>query len=168
MLQAFPLPTTCTLIHLIVASALMSSLWLLKIKKPPVGGVTPRLVKTVTPLASLHLAGFLATNMSLGAVNVSLTHTIKSLEPFFTVALSYLFIGTVPSLSVMMTLVPIVAGVVIASATDLSFNWYGFLTAMASNVAFQSRNVISKVGGGACVRACMGACMGGGKGGWLG
>ena len=44
-------------------------------------------------------------------------------RPFFTVALSYLFLGTMPSVSVMLTLLPIVAGVVVASATDLSFNW---------------------------------------------
>ena len=33
VLQAFPLATTCTLIHLVVASVLMSALWLLRIKK---------------------------------------------------------------------------------------------------------------------------------------
>ena len=46
-------------------------------------------------------------------------------RPFFTVALSYLFLGTMPSVTVMLTLLPIVAGVVVASATDLSFNWWG-------------------------------------------
>ena len=78
----------------------------------------------VAPLSIMHLLGFLTTNMSLGAVNVSLTHTIKSLEPFFTVVLSYFFLGAVPSLPIVLTLVPIVAGVVVASATDLSFNWW--------------------------------------------
>lgn len=77
----------------------------------------------------MHLLGFLFTNMSLGAVNVSLTHTIKSLEPFFTVVLSYFFLGAVPSLPVVATLVPIVAGVVVASSTDLSFNWCELLHA---------------------------------------
>lgn len=165
VLQAFPLATTCTLIHLIVASFLMSILWILRLKKvstskslyqikaltlvhhlikPPSMANPNRLLESVYPLAILHLMGFLTTNMSLGAVNVSLTHTIKSLEPFFTVFLSYLFYGVAPSLTIMLTLVPIVAGVIVASATDLSFNWYGFLTAMGSNLAFQSRNVISK------------------------
>lgn len=144
VLQAFPLATTCTLIHLLVASVLMSLLWVLRLKKPPSIANPSRLLESVFPLAILHLLGFLTTNMSLGAVNVSLTHTIKSLEPFFTVFLSYLFYGIAPSLTIMLTLVPIVAGVIVASATDLSFTWYGFLTAMGSNLAFQSRNVISK------------------------
>ncbi|GAX74364.1 hypothetical protein CEUSTIGMA_g1813.t1 [Chlamydomonas eustigma] len=144
VLQAFPYATTCTLIHLLVASVFMASLWLFKLKVPPASVLQRRTLLAVFPLSVLHLVGFLTTNMSLGAVNVSLTHTIKSLEPFFTVALSYIFLGTLPSLMVILTLVPIVLGVVIASATDLSFNWYGFLTAMGSNIAFQSRNVMSK------------------------
>ena len=94
-------------------------------------------------LGVLHLGGFMSTNMSLGAVNVSLTLTFKSLEPFFTVVLSLFFFGTRPPASVLLTLVPIMAGVIVASATDLSFNWYGFLTAMGSNLAFQSRSVLS-------------------------
>ncbi|KAK3249390.1 hypothetical protein CYMTET_41177 [Cymbomonas tetramitiformis] len=142
VLSVFPLATTCTSIHLATASILMLSLWLLRIKKAP--QFDAKTVKEVAPLSSLHLMGFLLTNMSLGAVNVSLTHTIKSLEPFFTVFLSYIFLGSVPSIPVMLTLFPIVAGVVVASATDISFNWYGFLTAMGSNLMFQSRNVISK------------------------
>jgi len=142
VLQVFPHPTTCTLLHLLTATVLMGAMWAARLKKTP--AFNKRLVDSVTPLSVMHLAGFLTTNMSLGAVNVSLTHTIKSLEPFFTVVLSYFFLGSVPSLPIVITLVPIVAGVVIASATDLSFNWYGFSTAMASNLAFQSRNVISK------------------------
>lgn len=142
VLQVFPYATTCTCIHIVVAIAMVSMLWVLRIK--PVPAFTERSALRVLPLSLLHLAGFLTTNMSLGAVNVSLTHTIKSLEPFFTVLLSLFFFGTLPALPVLLTLVPIVAGVIVASATDLSFNWYGFMTAMGSNVAFQSRNVLSK------------------------
>mmetsp|Transcript_31494 Transcript_31494/g.59206 ORF Transcript_31494/g.59206 Transcript_31494/m.59206 type:complete len:547 (-) Transcript_31494:250-1890(-) len=142
VLKVFPLPTSCTFMHLLTASALMGALWLFRMKKTP--EVNKRLVNEVVPLSVMHLLGFLFTNMSLGAVNVSLTHTIKSMEPFFTVVLSYFFLGSVPSIPIILTLVPIVAGVVVASATDLSFNWYGFTTAMGSNLMFQSRNVISK------------------------
>ena len=38
------------------------------------------IVCDLIPHTSHTSAGFLTTNMSLGAVNVSLTHTIKSLE----------------------------------------------------------------------------------------
>uniref|UniRef100_A0A452Y4D8 Sugar phosphate transporter domain-containing protein n=1 Tax=Aegilops tauschii subsp. strangulata TaxID=200361 RepID=A0A452Y4D8_AEGTS len=42
------------------------------------------------------------------------------------------------------SLVPVVGGVVLASMTEVSFNWIGFWSAMASNVTNQSRNVFSK------------------------
>ena len=43
--QVFPMPTTCTLIHLMVGAVLMSSLWLLRLKKSP--QLNERLVNNV-------------------------------------------------------------------------------------------------------------------------
>ncbi|XP_060191515.1 triose phosphate/phosphate translocator, non-green plastid, chloroplastic-like isoform X2 [Lycium barbarum] len=82
--------------------------------------------------------------MSLGKVSVSFTHTIKALEPFFSVVLSAMFLGEFPTVWVISSLVPIVGGVGLASLTEVSFNWAGFWSAMASNLANQSRNVLSK------------------------
>ncbi|KAL5647877.1 hypothetical protein ACJX0J_042232, partial [Zea mays] len=45
------------------------------------------------PLALIHMLGNVFTNMSLGKVVVSFTHTIKAMEPFFSVLLSILFLG---------------------------------------------------------------------------
>ena len=47
------------------------------------------------PLALIHMLGNVFTNMSLGKVAVSFTHTIKAMEPFFSVLLSVLFLGEV-------------------------------------------------------------------------
>jgi len=47
------------------------------------------------PLALIHMLGNVFTNMSLGKVAVSFTHTIKAMEPFFSVLLSVLFLGAV-------------------------------------------------------------------------
>lgn len=49
----------------------------------------------VLPLAAVHTLGNLFTNMSLGKVAVSFTHTIKAMEPFFSVLLSSIFLGDV-------------------------------------------------------------------------
>uniref|UniRef100_A0A803KPF1 Sugar phosphate transporter domain-containing protein n=1 Tax=Chenopodium quinoa TaxID=63459 RepID=A0A803KPF1_CHEQI len=49
-----------------------------------------------------------------------------------------------PNIWVVLTLVPIVGGVALASFTEASFNWLGFGSAMASNLTNQSRNVLSK------------------------
>lgn len=66
------------------------------------------------------------------------------MEPFFSVLLSALFLGESPSAPVLLSLLPIVGGVALASASEVTFNWPGFLAAMGSNVTFQSRNVFSK------------------------
>ncbi|KAL9314119.1 hypothetical protein ACSQ67_019571 [Phaseolus vulgaris] len=98
----------------------------------------------ILPLAVVHTLGNLFTNMSLGKVAVSFTHTIKAMEPFFSVILSAMFLGEFPTPWVVGSLVPIVGGVALASVTEASFNWAGFWSAMASNVTNQSRNVLSK------------------------
>jgi hypothetical protein len=51
----------------------------------------------ILPLAMVHTLGNLFTNVSLGKVAVSFTHTIKAMEPFFSVLLSALFLGEVVS-----------------------------------------------------------------------
>lgn len=53
-------------------------------------------------------------------------------------------LGTSTPLPVMASLLPIMVGVAMASAAELSFNWMGFLTAMASNLTFGFRAVWSK------------------------
>ena len=163
----------------------------------------------------MHAIGHVAANLSFAAVAISLTHTVKTLEPAFNVLLSQvgvwvvwgiwvwgvcgwglssrdwvaagngvagkgacLLIGPrssvlVPSdpppphshihpptpptplrpqvilgqatpLPAIVSLVPIMLGVAMASAAELSFNWMGFLTAMASNLTFGFRAVWSK------------------------
>lgn len=52
----------------------------------------------ILPLAVAHTLGNLFTNMSLGKVAVSFTHTIKAMEPFFSVVLSAMFLGEVRSI----------------------------------------------------------------------
>lgn len=69
---------------------------------------------------------------------------LQAMEPFFSVLLSALFLGESPSIPVVLSLLPVVGGVALASATEVTFNWPGFLAAMGSNITFQSRNVFSK------------------------
>ena len=69
---------------------------------------------------------------------------LQAMEPFFSVLLSAIFLGDAPTLPVVMTLFPIVGGVAMASISEATFNWPGFIAAMGSNVTFQSRNVFSK------------------------
>lgn len=60
--------------------------------------------------ASMHAIGHVAANLSFAAVAISLTHTVKTLEPAFNVLLSQLFLGTATPAPVIATLVPIMVG----------------------------------------------------------
>ncbi|KAJ8553892.1 hypothetical protein K7X08_024570 [Anisodus acutangulus] len=142
VLKAFHYPVTVTLVQFTVGSVLVILMWTLNLyKRPKISGAQ---LVAILPLAMVHTLGNLFTNMSLGKVAVSFTHTIKAMEPFFSVVLSAMFLGEFPTIWVLSSLVPIVGGVGLASMTEASFNWAGFWSAMASNLTNQSRNVLSK------------------------
>jgi solute carrier family 35, member E1 len=92
----------------------------------------------------VHVLANTLTNVSLGLMAVSFTHTVKAMEPFFSVMLSMFFLGERPHPFVLLTLIPIVAGVIGASITEISFTPLGFAAAMGSNVSLCFRNVLSK------------------------
>lgn len=94
--------------------------------------------------AAMHAIGHIAANISFAAVAISLTHTVKTLEPAFNVLLSRLVLGEATPLPVVATLLPIMFGVAMASAGELSFNWTGFISAMLSNLTFGFRAVWGK------------------------
>jgi solute carrier family 35 protein E1 len=142
VLKVFPYPITITSLQFAVGGVIALATWATGLHKRPV--INKAQLQLILPLACVHTLGNLFTNMSLGKVAVSFTHTIKAMEPFFSVLLSALFLGEVPNPLVVASLVPIVGGVALASLTEASFNWAGFSSAMASNVTFQSRNVLSK------------------------
>uniref|UniRef100_A0A0D6QVH9 Sugar phosphate transporter domain-containing protein n=1 Tax=Araucaria cunninghamii TaxID=56994 RepID=A0A0D6QVH9_ARACU len=142
VLKAYPLPITITNFQFFVGTVIVLFMWSTGLHKRP--KITSSQLLAILPLACVHTMGNLFTNMSLGKVAVSFTHTIKAMEPFFSVLLSALFLGDIPNPWVVASLAPIVGGVALASLTEASFNWAGFWSAMASNVTFQSRNVLSK------------------------
>ncbi|XP_061347815.1 phosphoenolpyruvate/phosphate translocator 1, chloroplastic-like isoform X3 [Gastrolobium bilobum] len=137
VLKAFHFPVTVTAVQFAVGTVLVTLMWGLNLhRRPKLSGAQ---LAAIVPLAVVHTLGNLFTNMSLGKVAVSFTHTIKAMEPFFSVILSAMFLGEFPTPWVVGSLLPIVGGVALASATEASFN-----CAMASNVTNQSRNVLSK------------------------
>ncbi|KAF8726016.1 hypothetical protein HU200_020600 [Digitaria exilis] len=142
VLKAVPFPYTITTFQFASGSFYITLMWLLNLHPRP--RLSLKQYAKILPLALIHMLGNVFTNVSLGKVAVSFTHTIKAMEPFFSVLLSVLFLGETPSILVLGSLVPIVGGVVLASMTEVSFNWIGFWSAMASNLTNQSRNVFSK------------------------
>ncbi|TKY50448.1 Phosphoenolpyruvate/phosphate translocator 2 [Spatholobus suberectus] len=142
VLKVYQFPATVTAFQFGFATLMINLIWTLNLHPRP--NISGSEIAAILPLAVAHTMGNLLTNISLGKVAVSFTHTIKAMEPFFTVVLSALFLGERPTFWVVSSLVPIVGGVALASRTEVSFNWIGFSTAMASNLTNQSRNVLSK------------------------
>ncbi|KAL5248365.1 hypothetical protein ACHWQZ_G017522 [Mnemiopsis leidyi] len=82
--------------------------------------------------------------VSLKAVAASFVETVKSSAPLFTVAASWVLIGEKTGMLVNMSLLPIMSGLALCSATELSFNLVGFVAAFSNNIIDCVQNVYSK------------------------
>ena len=101
-------------------------------------------VKDAWPVAVAHCGQQVTTVISLGAGAVSMTHVVKALEPLFSAGVNAVVRGEILPLPVYAALIPVVGGVAVAIATDLSFNPLSFSAAMTSNLFSGLRAVLSK------------------------
>ncbi|CAN1352037.1 Phosphoenolpyruvate/phosphate translocator 2, chloroplastic [Linum perenne] len=124
VLKVYPFPATVTAFQFGCGTLMVVTMWALKLY--PIPKLTPSQVAAIIPLALAHTMGNLLTNVSIGKVSVSFTHTVKAMEPFFTVIIAAIFLGEV------------------SCCCCCGENRSGFYSAMASNVTNQSRNVLSK------------------------
>jgi len=83
--------------------------------------------------------------VTLNYVAVSFTETVKSSAPLFTVIMSRVLMGEKTGLFVNLSLLPIMIGLALTSATELSFNVPGFVAALCTNLSECMQNVYSKV-----------------------
>ncbi|KAG8366440.1 hypothetical protein BUALT_Bualt17G0080000 [Buddleja alternifolia] len=138
----FPYPYFVSAVHLLVGVTYCLISW--GVGLPKRAPINKELLGLLTPVAICHALGHVMSNVSFAAVAVSFTHTIKALEPFFSAAGSQFILGHQIPLPLWLSLAPVVLGVSMASMTELSFNWTGFISAMISNVSFTYRSIYSK------------------------
>ncbi|MBA0683853.1 hypothetical protein Goari_025480, partial [Gossypium aridum] len=131
-----------SVIHLFVGVVYCLISWAVGL--PNRAPIDSNLLKLLIPVAVCHALGHVTSNVSFAAVAVSFTHTIKALEPFFNAAASQFILGQSIPLTLWLSLAPVVIGVSMASLTELSFNWTGFISAMISNISFTYRSIYSK------------------------
>lgn len=138
----FPYPYFVSVVHLAVGVVYCLVSWSLGLpKRAPIDS---KVLKLLVPVAACHALGHVTSNVSFAAVAVSFTHTIKALEPFFNAAASQFILGQQIPITLWLSLAPVVIGVSVASLTELSFNWTGFISAMISNISFTYRSIYSK------------------------
>jgi len=82
--------------------------------------------------------------VSLSYVAVSFTETIKASAPLATVLFARLILGERTSTTVLLTLFPVMVGLGLCSANELSFHMIGFLAALTNNFLDCIQNVVSK------------------------
>ena len=82
--------------------------------------------------------------IALEHVPVSFVETIKATAPAFTVVFARLILQERTPPPVMLSLLPVVGGLVLCSASELRFDAVGFVAAVANNCADCVQNVLSK------------------------
>lgn len=82
--------------------------------------------------------------VALWYVPVSFAETVKSTAPVFTVFMAWFLVGEKTSWLVILSLFPVMSGLALCSANELSFNAAGFIAAMATNLSECLQNVYSK------------------------
>ncbi|KAI1301167.1 Solute carrier family 35 member E2B [Halotydeus destructor] len=82
--------------------------------------------------------------VALWYVPVSFAETVKSSAPVFTVIISRIVLGEPTNLLVNLSLIPVMIGLALCSAYEMSFTAIGFFASLATNVSECLQNVCSK------------------------
>eukprot|EP00929_Paragymnodinium_shiwhaense_P007359 TRINITY_DN111263_c0_g1_i1.p1 TRINITY_DN111263_c0_g1~~TRINITY_DN111263_c0_g1_i1.p1 ORF type:complete len:481 (-),score=102.80 TRINITY_DN111263_c0_g1_i1:117-1559(-) len=141
-LMAYPYPWAIALWQMFAGCLVFVPLWLLGLK--PMPRMTPKQMLTLSPSTLGHLATHVGAVVAFSAGAVSFGHIVKASEPVISCVLNGVFLGEVLPGPVYAALLPIIGGVALASASEMSFNWLSFGAAMASNVGSAARGVYSK------------------------
>lgn len=118
--------------------------WWSGLRTPPSEITAKDVAKRLLPLALIHALVHVGGVISMGAGAVSFTYIVKATEPAVSAGLSALILNSFLPIPVYLTLIPVIAGVSLASVSELSFTWKAFNYAMMSNVASASRGIVSK------------------------
>ncbi|XP_058962103.2 solute carrier family 35 member E1-like [Pocillopora verrucosa] len=144
ILTDFPFPVTVAMVQ-VVSTALYLSPTLRVWSVPPMKSLPKSsLLKLILPLSFGKAFAAITAHVSIWKVPVSYSHTVKATMPVFTVILSRVILGETQSGAVYCSLIPIVGGVMIATATELSFNMVGLLSALLATFTFAVQNIFTK------------------------
>merc|ERR1719454_201964 len=142
VLTAFPMPWTAATWELFFGFPYVFLLWSTGLRKTP--KISLESIKLLAPsgilLAGTHVGGVIS--FGLGAI--SFTHVLKATEPVWSALISAVVFRDFLPLPVYLSLVPIIAGVSLASLKELTFSWYSFTAGTMSAVTSAAKAILSK------------------------
>ena len=103
-----------------------------------------RAIVDLAPTSAYHLVAHCTACASYALGSVSFFMLVKAAEPACAVLLTSAFFKRRYSKAVWLTMIPIVGGVALGSASELNFSFASFACAMLSNVASALRSATSK------------------------
>lgn len=148
VLQVWKFPFTFSAVQLLVGGLWICMLWLpfpgtgASLREPP--SVSRDDVKQLLPVASFLALGHALSTVAPAYGTVAFTNVVKTLEPLFTCALSAVFLGQIFSPLVYLSLLPVIAGVILASTNEVSFSMISLVSGLASNLMFALRALSAK------------------------
>lgn len=104
----------------------------------------PNFILTMLFVGLMRFATVVLGLVSLKNVAVSFAETVKSSAPIFTVIMSRMILGEYTGLLVNLSLIPVMGGLALCTATEISFNILGFSAALSTNIMDCLQNVFSK------------------------
>jgi solute carrier family 35 protein E2 len=108
------------------------------------GSVNFHFIRDMSIVGLLRGATVVLGLVALEHVPVSFVETIKATAPAFTVLFARIILKERTATPVMLTLFPVVAGLILCSASELRFDTIGFVAAVMNNCADCVQNVMSK------------------------
>eukprot|EP00744_Colponema_vietnamica_P014206 GILI01019899.1.p1 GENE.GILI01019899.1~~GILI01019899.1.p1 ORF type:complete len:357 (+),score=69.64 GILI01019899.1:95-1165(+) len=139
-------PSAVTLCLLHIAGSFGCGFFLYRTAKVHfVPNISREIVKEVLPISACFLFAAVFYAVSITLVPVSLTQTVKSASPLFTVFLCRVFMKEMYSFKTYFSLIPVVVGVGLASGSEVNFDVLGFVTAVASVSCHAVMSLLSKL-----------------------
>eukprot|EP01128_Nolandella_sp_AFSM9_P003254 TRINITY_DN1385_c2_g1_i2.p1 TRINITY_DN1385_c2_g1~~TRINITY_DN1385_c2_g1_i2.p1 ORF type:complete len:369 (+),score=49.52 TRINITY_DN1385_c2_g1_i2:25-1107(+) len=142
LLNVLPRPVTATLVQLFSVMVYVACYSV--VDRHSIAAPSRRLLRQMVPLGLVQLSTKLLHQLALSYVSVSSVHTVKVLTPIFTVVLSRVVLGERASKAMLMSLLPIIGGVVLCTSAAAVWSTAGFVFALAGTFAIVSQNVFAK------------------------
>ncbi|MFQ6623285.1 hypothetical protein Gotur_002871 [Gossypium turneri] len=141
----FKYPIFLTMCHMLASSLLsyVAIAWLKVVPMQTIGS-KKQFIK-IFGLSSVFCFSVVLGNVSLRYLPVSFNQAIGATTPFFTAVFAYVMMKKTESWVTYLTLLPVVAGVIIASGAEPSFHLFGFLMCVSATAARASKSVLQAI-----------------------